>query len=83
MNKNSLPIYYVELTVTYRHGKKEMTKDVWCMSHSTDVLDIMDDPLSISTMERQIYSSTYKSEKRITIKKVRTWKQLGMTNHNK
>jgi hypothetical protein len=47
------------------------------------VLDIMDDPLSISTMERQIYSSTYKSEKRITIKKVRTWKQLGMTNYNR
>jgi hypothetical protein len=62
-------IYYNELIVSYKKSAKGQyyKKEVWCVSRSNDILDILDEPLAMSRMLSQCYPSTYKGEKKLII----------------
>jgi hypothetical protein len=80
MSQQPLPIYYLEMTVMYNHGKSKREKKVWCISNSDDVMDIMDDRHAMSTIERQLYAAGSKTERKVTIKKIHLCKYMGMQN---
>lgn len=80
MSQQPLPIYYLEMTVMYIHGKSQRTKDVWCLANSDDVMDIMDDDHAMRTIENQLYSANSKTQRKVTIKKIHLCKFMGMQN---
>lgn len=80
MSQQPLPIYYLEMSVMYKHGKSNREKVVWCLANSDDVMDIMDDSHAMSTIERQLYAAGSKTERKVTIKKIHLCKYMGMQN---
>ena len=69
MEDRATTIYYNELIVSYKRTAKGQysKKEVWCVSKSNDILEIMDDELAMSRMMSQCYPKTHKGEKKLII----------------
>jgi hypothetical protein len=69
-------ILYQTLLVSYKKNKATYDKEVWCLSSSNNVGEIMNDAHSMQIIGDQCYPSTYKGERKILVKKVLTTKIL-------
>jgi|TARA_R110000822_G_scaffold134396_1_gene272033 hypothetical protein len=66
---------------SFKKGKREFDLPVWIVSNHDDPLEIMlKDNRTISRLELEFYGKTYKSEKRVTIKRIRSKKIVGHVN---
>ena len=75
------PIYYMTAEASFKKGKREFNLPVWIVSNYDDPLEIMlKDSKTIGRLELEFYGKTYKSEKRVTIKKIRSKKIVGYVN---
>ncbi len=75
------PIYYMTADASFKKGKREFDLPVWIVSNYDDPLEIMlKDNKTIGRLELEFYGKTYKSEKRVTINKIRSKKIVGYVN---
>jgi len=77
------PIYYMTADASFKKGKREFDLSVWIVSNYDDPLEIMlKDNKTIGRLELEFYGKAYKSEKRVTINKIRSKKIVGHVNSN-
>lgn len=75
------PIYYMTADASFKKGKRNFNLPVWIVSNHDDPLEIMlKDENTISRLELEFYGKAYKSEKKVTIKKIRSKKIVGYVN---
>ncbi len=75
------PIYYMTADASFKKGKRNFNLPVWMVSNYDDPLEIMlKDEKTISRLELEFYGKTYKSEKKVTINKIRSKKIVGYVN---
>ena len=66
---------------SFKKGKREFNLPVWIVSSYDDPLEIMlKDSKTIGRLELKFYGKAYKSEKKVTIKKIRSKKIVGHVN---
>jgi len=77
------PIYSLTLDIAVKKGKKVNNYEAWAVSRYDTPADIM--AHCKTTMERirnQHFKKTYKGERRVIVKKVRSKKIVGYVNSN-
>jgi len=75
------PIYFMTADASFKKGKREFNLPVWIVSSYDDPLEIMlKDSKTIGRLELEFYGKAYKSEKKVTIKKIRSKKIVGHVN---
>jgi hypothetical protein len=70
-------IYYLELKVDYLVSKHYKSKETWLVAYTDDILEILDDPISVGMLNEQLYKPNHKGEKKVIIKKILSSKKIG------
>lgn len=79
------PIYYCNVTVAYKKGKKRLStheRNIDIVSRYNTPTSILKDELTMNRIEDQLYSSAYKGQKHIIIRSVNSCKTVGFVNSN-
>ena len=71
-------IYFCTVQVEYKYKKSKLSKNVDVVSYYKTPYQMMDDELTRRRIERDIYPSTYKSERSFIVRKVINAKQIGV-----
>lgn len=77
------PIYSLTLDIAFKKGKNVYNTEAWAVSRYNTPSDIMaHDNTTMDRLRRERYGKTYKGERRVIIKKVRSEKVVGYVNSN-
>lgn len=82
MGNADLPdIYSLTLDVAYKKGKRIFNREAWAVSRYDTPHDIMSkDSKTMDRLKLELYGKTYKGQKHIIIKSVRSKKVVGKVN---
>lgn len=76
-----LPIYYLEVQVSYMKRKHWIPMDTWVVTTIENENYILrEDPKTKDRLFQYIYGKGYKSQKAVRIDKVHSRKEIGYTN---
>ena len=74
----SLPIFYLQATISYTKGKQKIKRDEWIVSKYDTAREIMiNDSKTTKSLEDRVYGKVYKGEKKIVIVKINSKKIVG------
>jgi hypothetical protein len=74
----SLPIFYLQATISYTKGKQKIKRDEWIVSKYDTAREIMiNDSKTNKSLEDRVYGKVYKGEKKIVIVKINSKKIIG------
>lgn len=77
------PIYSLTLDIAFKKGKRVIYSEAWAVSRYNTPSDIMaHDKKTMDRLKRERYGKTYKGERRVIVKKVRSEKVVGHVNSN-
>jgi hypothetical protein len=83
MQTSRPPIYSMTLDIAFKKGKRVYNKEAWAVSRHNTPADLMSkSPHTMDRLATECYGKTYKGEKRIIIKKIRSEKIIGYVNSN-
>lgn len=83
MQTSRPPIYSMTLDIAFKKGKRVYNKEAWAVSrHNTPAELMSKSPHTMDRLANECYGKTYKGEKRIIIKKIRSEKIIGYVNSN-
>jgi len=74
----SLPIFYLQATISYTKGKQKIKRDEWIVSKYDTAREIMiNDSKTNKSLEDRVYGKVYNGEKKIVIVKINSKKIVG------
>ena len=74
----SLPIFYLQATISYTKGKQKIKREEWIVSKYDTAREIMvNDSKTTKSLEDRVYGKVYKGEKKIVIVKINSKKIVG------
>jgi hypothetical protein len=74
----SLPIFYLQVTISYTKGKQKIKREEWIVSKYDTAREIMiNDSKTNKSLEDRVYGKVYKGEKKIVIVKINSKKIVG------
>jgi hypothetical protein len=74
----SLPIFYLQATISYTKGKQKIKREEWIVSKYDTAREIMvNDSKTTKSLEDRVYGKVYKGEKKIVIVKINSKKIIG------
>jgi hypothetical protein len=74
----SLPIFYLQATISYTKGKQKIKREEWIVSKYDTAREIMiNDSKTNKSLEDRVYGNVYKGEKKIVIVKINSKKIIG------
>ena len=74
----SLPIFYLQATISYTKGKQKIKCEEWIVSKYDTAREIMiNDSKTNKSLEDRVYGKVYKGEKKIVIVKINSKKIIG------
>jgi hypothetical protein len=74
----SLPIFYLQATISYTKGKQKIKREEWIVSKYDTAREIMiNDSKTTKSLEDRVYGKVYKREKKIVIVKINSKKIVG------
>lgn len=79
------PIYFCNISVTYKKGKKKLTTHNETMDVVTrynTISGIQSDTLTMNRIIEHVYGNTYKGQKHVLVRKVNSYKIIGHVNSN-
>jgi len=79
------PIYYCNITVAYKKGKKRLStheRNIDIVSRYNTPTNIHKDELTMNRIEDFLYGSAYKGQKHIMVRSVNSYKVVGYVNSN-
>ena len=83
MQNSRPPIYSLTLDIAVKKGKRIYNLEAWAVSRYDTPQDIMAySPHTMDRLKRNHYGKTYKGDKRVIIKKIRSKKIVGYVNSN-
>lgn len=77
------PIYFCNITVVYKKGKKKLsshTRKIDIVSRYNKPRDIHSDKLTMNRIEDALYGSAYKGQKHILVRSVNSYKVVGFVS---
>jgi len=83
MQDSRPPIYSMTLDIAVKKGKRIYNLEAWAVCRYDTPQDIMaHSEHTMSRLKREYYGKTYKGDKRIIVKKIRSKKIVGYVNSN-
>ena len=83
MQTSRPPIYSLTLDIAVKKGKRIQNLEAWAISRYNTPHEIMSScKTTMDRLRAHHYGKTYKGEKRILVKKVRSEKIVGYVNSN-
>lgn len=79
------PIYFCNIDVSYKKGKKKMTThnmNIDVVSRFNTINGMHADKLTMDSIRDQVYGSTYKGQKHVMVRKIKSYKIVGHVNSN-
>ncbi len=74
----SLPIFYLQATISFIKGKQKIKREEWIVSKYDTAREIMiNDSKTNKSLEDRVYGKAYKGEKKIVIVKINSKKIVG------
>jgi DNA mismatch repair ATPase MutS len=74
----SLPIFYLQATISYTKGKQKIKREEWIVYKYDNAREIMvNDSKTTKSLEDRVYGKVYKGEKKIVIVKINSKKIIG------
>jgi hypothetical protein len=74
----SLPIFYLQATISYTKGKQKIKREEWIVSKYDTAREIMiNDSKTTKSLEDRVYGKVYRGEKKIVIVKINSKKIVG------
>lgn len=82
MGNADLPfIYSLTLGVAYKKGKQVINREAWAVSRYDTPHDIMaKDHKTMDRLKLEFYGKTYKGQKHLIVKEIRSKKAVGRVN---
>ncbi len=83
MQDSRPPIYSLTLDIAFKKGKRVYNKEAWAVSRYNTPSELMaKSTQTMARLKQECYGKTYKGDRRVIIKKVRSEKVVGYVNSN-
>jgi len=79
------PIYFCNIDVSYKKGKKKMTThnmNIDVVSRFNTINGMHADKFTMDSIKDQVYGSTYKGQKHVMVRSIKSYKIVGHVNSN-